>query len=236
MHTFRKTWLVLMGAILLVTLSVSAAFGAKPDAAAEGNRGQTVASFVHELVFGLDEETDEETEQEEDEDVDEDLDEDTDEDLDEDSDEDSEDVEGSEERATGAEHGACVSEEASSKEDETEADGNHGAVVSLAARETCWEPAEADEATEGEEDTEEASDEEDESDLTSAQEQRKADREAARAEKKAARAEARAAARADRVSAKAARAEARALRQAANAERHAARTGATAAGGHGRGR
>ena len=51
MHTFRRSWLALFGGILLLVLSVSAAFGAKPSGA-ESNRGQTVAAFVHDVVFG----------------------------------------------------------------------------------------------------------------------------------------------------------------------------------------
>ena len=75
MQRLRSTWLALMGGVLLFTLSVSAAFGAGPS---EPNRGQTVAAFVHELIFGSDEEADDETQQEEDEPEDE-----TDDDLDE---------------------------------------------------------------------------------------------------------------------------------------------------------
>ena len=51
MHTFRRSWLALLGGILLLALSVSAAFGAKPSGA-ESNRGQTVATCVHDVVFG----------------------------------------------------------------------------------------------------------------------------------------------------------------------------------------
>ena len=51
MRTFRRSWLALFGGILLLALSVSAAFGAKPSGA-ESNRGQTVAAFVHDVVFG----------------------------------------------------------------------------------------------------------------------------------------------------------------------------------------
>ena len=63
MRTFRRSWLALFGGILLLALSVSAAFGAKPSGA-ESNRGQTVAAFVHELVFGTDADDDEDEESE----------------------------------------------------------------------------------------------------------------------------------------------------------------------------
>src|SRR3990170_1928107 len=58
MHRLRSTWLALMGGALLITLSVSTAFGAPPTERDDAP-GQTVASFVHELIFGSDVETDE---------------------------------------------------------------------------------------------------------------------------------------------------------------------------------
>ena len=93
MHTFRRSWLALFGGILLLALSVSAAFGAKPSGT-EGNRGQTVATFVHDVVFGDQADADDD-ESAEDSDSDEDADEDADsEDADEadEADEDSEDA------------------------------------------------------------------------------------------------------------------------------------------------
>ena len=167
MHTFRRAWLALMGAILIVTLSVSAAFGAKPIDTAEGPRGQSVAAFVHDLVFGSDEtdedEVVEEDESSEDEEEDSDDEESEEEDTDEESEEveeDSEEVEETGETASGQEHGECVSEEASDKTDEVDEEGNHGSVVSVAARETCWEPEESDEETAPEEEQEEEEDSE----------------------------------------------------------------------------
>lgn len=139
MQRLRSTWLALMGGALLVTLSVSAAFGAPPDPDA-GPRGQTVAAFVHELVFGADEETDAEDVVNEDE-------EEGDEEGSEENEELAEPLVTEEEVVEDGEvadsHGECVSEEASTKTDETDADANHGAVVSEAAH-TCP----ADEATE----------------------------------------------------------------------------------------
>ena len=51
MQRFRNTWVALVGGALLLALSVSAAFGADP-ANSDGNRGQSVAAFVHDMVFG----------------------------------------------------------------------------------------------------------------------------------------------------------------------------------------
>ena len=90
MQRFRSTWLALMGGALLIVLSVSAAFGANPSGTAEGTRGQTIAAFVHDLVFGSDELADDETEQDDD-DSDE-SDEDTDEESDDSDEETDEDV------------------------------------------------------------------------------------------------------------------------------------------------
>ncbi|MEO6579101.1 MAG: hypothetical protein ABIO99_09430 [Candidatus Limnocylindria bacterium] len=51
MQRFRNSWLALVGGAILVTLSVSAAFGSAPSASADGTRGQTIAGFVHGLLF-----------------------------------------------------------------------------------------------------------------------------------------------------------------------------------------
>lgn len=51
MQRFRNSWLALVGGAILVTLSISAAFGAAPSASADGARGQTIAGFVHGLPF-----------------------------------------------------------------------------------------------------------------------------------------------------------------------------------------
>ena len=75
MYKFRSTWLALIGGAFLVTLSISAAFGADP-ADETSNRGQTIAGFVHDLVLGDNAPTDDEVDQDEDTDeVDEDGDE-----------------------------------------------------------------------------------------------------------------------------------------------------------------
>ena len=65
MHKFRSTWLALIGGAFLVTLSISAAFGADP-ADETSNRGQTIAGFVHDLVLGDNAPTDDEVDQDED--------------------------------------------------------------------------------------------------------------------------------------------------------------------------
>lgn len=143
MQKLRSTWVALMGGAFLVALSVSAAFGA-PPIGTDGPRGQTVAAFVHELVFGAVEETDadelvNETEDE------------TDEEGSEEDEELAEELVVEEELVEDGEvfdsHGECVSDEASDKTDETEADGNHGAVVSEAAQ-TCPTEEATDEVTE----------------------------------------------------------------------------------------
>ncbi len=51
MHRLRSTWFALIGGAILVTLSVSAAFGSAPSSSADGTRGQTIAGFVHGLLF-----------------------------------------------------------------------------------------------------------------------------------------------------------------------------------------
>lgn len=145
MQRLRSTWLALMGGALLVTLSVSAAFGAPPTGT-DGPRGQTVAAFVHELVFGSDEETDDDAVVVEDEQEDEEQGSDEEEELTEPL---VTEDEVAEEGEVADSHGECVSEEASTNAD-ADADANHGAVVSEAAH-TCP----ADEATEEVTDAEE---------------------------------------------------------------------------------
>lgn len=184
MHRLRITWLALIAGVLLVGLSVSSVFAARPSGAEEGTRGQTIAAFVHELVFGStdEEESPDETEaqtEEEDElpgeaQVEEDL-------------------EGDDLEASA--HGQCVADEASDKSDE-EYDGdypNHGAYVREAAQVTCWETGDDEETTDEEDAVLDSGaeitspDDADAAEL-SAREQRKADREAAKAERKAAKA------------------------------------------------
>ena len=230
MHKFRSTWLALIGGAFLVTLSISAAFGADP-ADDTSNRGQTIAGFVHDLVLGDNAPTDDEVDQDEDTDeTDEDADE-TDEDADEadetdeDADETDEDADEADETdVTGAEHGECVSEAANketSGEDEAESDAaNHGEWVSEHARYICWGLTPPDEEDADEEaDDDDAKDDEATTEELTAKEVRTADKLAAKAEKAAARAELAEA----RAAAKAERAEARA---AAKAERAAERSAA----------
>jgi hypothetical protein len=67
MHHFRERWLAVFGGILLLTLSVSTVFGARPEGT-EATRGQSVSAFVHSLVFGgtTDEEDDADADESED--------------------------------------------------------------------------------------------------------------------------------------------------------------------------
>jgi hypothetical protein len=223
MQRFRSTWLALVGGALLITLSVSAAFGADP-VDSEGNRGQTVAAFVHELIFGADDQPDDEVNEDEDTDTDTEEDE-TDEDpsevidsggeitdpdtTEDDETEDTEEVEESEDTEDStrevpeefANHGECVSAAAHDEEgfEESRA-ANHGEWVSQNARYTCWglEVPGEDAEDEAIEDTDESTVDETDTDTTdtdelSAKEQRKADKAAARAERKAERASAKAA-------------------------------------------
>lgn len=145
MQRFRSTWLALVGGAFLVALSVSAAFGADPGS----NRGQTIASFVHELVFGGDEATDEEVVE---------GDQEGELDVDAEPEEELAGADGADvrlQRVEGSAHGECVSDIA---QDETAVGGpneNHGGAVSEAARDTCWEPAD-EVVTEPEGDGEEA--------------------------------------------------------------------------------
>jgi hypothetical protein len=142
MQRMRSTWMALIGGILLVTLSLSAALGA-PPADSEGPRGQSIATFVHGLVFGQQapddepdvdqEETDEEAEETE-----ENLEPDELEELNEELAENELDEEADDEAGT---HGACVSAVAKDKDGDNDPEDaeyrNHGARVSEAARVLC---------------------------------------------------------------------------------------------------
>jgi len=150
MSHFRTRWLALVGAMLLVALSASSAFGAHPSHAE--NRGNAVSSFVHELLFG----TDEEPEQEEE--GDEEGEEGEEENL-----EEEEQSEEGEEDSEFANHGQCVREVAMSLE-VGGLNENHGGAVSEAARFTCWEPAEDGEGEEGETESLESDDPDDSDD------------------------------------------------------------------------
>ena len=214
MSTLRRTWLAVMGAILLITLSVSAAFGAKP-ADTDSPRGQSIAGFVHELVFGSEADEDEESE-----DADE-TDEDSEDEDQESEDEDSVAADEDPERQVPEEfanHGECVADTARNTDgfDESDAE-NFGAWVSMHARYVCWglEPP-TDETDEDVAEDDEEGDSDSEDAMTKAE--RKAAREAARDERKAARE----VAKADRMAAHAA----------AKADRFAAKAAAKAARGH----
>jgi hypothetical protein len=220
MQRLRSVWLAFVGGSLILAFSVSATIGAPPTDT-DGPRGQSISAFVHELIFGSEEETEGDEVVDEDEDVDEDE---TDEDVDEtDEDTASEDAE-REVPEEFANHGECVSEAAHDQEGFEASDAkNRGEWVSTHARYTCWglEPpdAEAEEADADEADSD--SDEDGADDRATAKAERKAAREAAKAEREAAKAErseARDAAKAER---SAARDAAKAERQVAHAERKA---------------
>ena len=59
---FRSRWLALFGAATLISLSMSAALGARPDGE---NRGQQVSPFVHSLQGDVEEPAEEEPVEEE---------------------------------------------------------------------------------------------------------------------------------------------------------------------------
>ena len=172
MHKFRSTWLALIGGAFLVTLSISAAFGADPADETDGNRGQTIAAFVHTLVFGEDEPIDDEV-------VEEDQDENT---------EEADEADGA--LLEGESHGDCVSRAAHDKTTWVE-DGlsNHGEWVSLHARELCRELAPTDEAADEAATDDEATDEDADADELTAKEERKAEKADAKVEKAAAKEE-----------------------------------------------
>lgn len=111
MIRFRSRWLALFGGAVLIALSLSSAWGAKPDAGT--NRGHQVSAFVHGPVGNAGETTNDETQ--------------------------AEDATDSEaDSSDSSAHGACVSKVARS--DAVGGDNeNHGGAVSEAARVTCWE-------------------------------------------------------------------------------------------------
>lgn len=156
MNRFRTQWLALVGAMLLVSLSVSSALAAHPHH--PDNRGNAVSTFVHELLFGSDEEQEQESEDEDTEETDEEQeDEDT-----EDSDEESEESEESD--SDFKNHGHCVREVAWSLE-VGGLNENHGGAVSEAARVTCRsDDADEEDGAEGAEDEDEAVDDADDAD------------------------------------------------------------------------
>ena len=174
MNPFRRNVLVLLGAALLIAVSVGSALGARPTGSEAGG-GQAISGFVHSLVTGDREVTVDETPANEapgdeapaDTESDCTTDADTSENKSTDqagtanaettADECTPDRESApadqdtkeEASAEANAHGECVSEVAHS--DQTGGDNdNHGGAVSLAARETCQEPAAAEDARKAE--------------------------------------------------------------------------------------
>lgn len=135
MHLLRRRWIAVLSGVLLLTLSVSSAFGAGPTDAADDPRGQTIAAFVHSLIFGTEDPPDEELAEEEE---DGDEDEAPDGNLDDDGTTHAD-------RVDGAAHGVCVAEVARDADAVGGPNDNHGGAVSEAARETCWEDPAPDE-------------------------------------------------------------------------------------------
>jgi hypothetical protein len=125
MSKFRSHWLALFGGVTLLALSMSTAFGAKPEGE---NKGQQVSAFVHSLN-AEDEETDEQADEET-----EGTEEDT-ETEEETETEDETDVEVQDSEASA--HGQCVADVARGEDTGGDND-NHGGAVSLAARFICW--------------------------------------------------------------------------------------------------
>jgi hypothetical protein len=180
MRRFRTQWLALFGAMVVLSLSVSSAFAARPTVQDESsNFGLQVSSFVHALLSGTNDEDatgDENEDQDEDTDGSEDCqpaeetgdettdetgDETTDEDsstddCDQSSDEDSGDEDSDSENAdapTAQNHGQCVAEVAHDRSAVGE-NGTHGWAVVLAAQVTCWLLENADDSADsGDEDS-----------------------------------------------------------------------------------
>ena len=170
MHRFRTPWVALVSGAFLIALSASMAFGANPADTGDEPRGQTISAFVHELIFGTNDEGEEppveegdapDGDQEEDETTDSDTDSDTETDTDSDTDATDESTEEGD-SATADNHGQCVRVVAQDPEAVGGPNENHGGAVSEAARETCWETEDTeqevteDEATAEEEESTEA--------------------------------------------------------------------------------
>jgi hypothetical protein len=153
MRRFRTQWLALFGALVILSLSLGSAFGARPTKA-DGESltfGQQVSAFVHSLQSA-----------DQDEDQDEDADEDADQDDADDEDSgDTEDTDGSED----SNHGHCVAEVAHDPEAVGE-NGTHGWAVSLAARVTCWQEFADPDNGDTDEDSEDSEEPTDESDAS----------------------------------------------------------------------
>ena len=164
----------MLGALVVLSLSLSSAFGAKPtsaDGEAAPNFGRQVSDFVHGLQDSdeesneesdededSEEDTDEDTEEDPAEDTEEDPAEDTEEDPAEDTEEDPDEEPADESAAAANSHGKCVSEVAHS-DDVGGPNENPGGAVSFAARITCWLPFADEGADTGDEDPAEVTNE-----------------------------------------------------------------------------
>ena len=139
----RSVWLALAAGALLLTLSVSSAFGADPPDG-DPNRGQQVSDFVHDLVFGDQDSGDEDSAPDEDTPEDEETEDESTEEEQEATDEESADAPDN--------HGQCVRVVAMDPEAVGGPNENHGGAVSEAARETCWEDSDSEDSEDVESD------------------------------------------------------------------------------------
>ena len=130
MSRLRTTWFAGLGSVLLLVLTVSGVLGAQGERTGTPGVpfGRSVAAFVHAWLL---EQEQEQTDEQTDEDSDEDLDEDE-------TDEDEADEDETDELVEDGSHGACVSAVARGEMVLEGEFGNHGAMVSWAARVSCW--------------------------------------------------------------------------------------------------
>lgn len=180
MRRLRTHWLGLFGALVIMSLSLSSAFGAPPTTADDDSLtvGQQVSAFVHALQSGdqveqcdMDEDSSSddapvedggETPADEPADTDEDgsasCDADEDADADQDEEESDQDSQESED-STASNHGGCVA--AVAQDDEAVGDNDtHGWAVSEAARVTCWEESANPDTADTDENSSDASEDE----------------------------------------------------------------------------
>jgi hypothetical protein len=139
MTRFRTHFLAVLGAGMLLTLSVSTAFAAHPENADADHPGQWVASFVHFQLFGSDGlapsgHTDQVSDEQQSEETDQG-------DQQDDSQPDqptSQATSATTDTATASSHGQCVKDIARG-DGVGDPNNNHGGAVSAAARDTCWQ-------------------------------------------------------------------------------------------------